>query len=103
MRARSAIGVLLGLTGCATAYAAGPNSAEFDGLHAAQCEDHAARTRNVHCRAIEEEPTEFACRYELPEIGGGWKQHEAIVAIDGDHWIWLDGQTACSISAVSSF
>jgi hypothetical protein len=87
---------------CATVQAAGPTANEFEALHAAQCEDHAARARNAHCKAIEEEPTEFKCRYELPETDGSWKSYEAIVALDGANWVWLDGETRCAISAISS-
>jgi len=55
----------------------------------------------VKCKAIEEEPTEFMCRYKLPEVGGGWKKYVAHVAIDGAKWVWLDGETRCYESAIS--
>jgi len=69
---------------------------------ASNCEDHSARARNVRCTAFEEEPTEYQCRYELPEFGGGWRKYTAIVARDGDNWVWLDGETRCVTSAISN-
>ena len=100
MRKLAAVIVLV--TGCATAHAAGPTPAEFNNLLAAQCEDHSARAKNVRCKGFEEEPTEFACRYDLPEANGSWKRHDAVVAIDGANWIWIDGETRCAVSAISN-
>jgi hypothetical protein len=97
-----AAAALIATAGCATAQAAGPTLAEFSALHAAQCADHVAGVRNLSCQGFDEEPTEFRCRYDLPEFGGGWKKHEAIVGIDGSNWVWLDGETRCSVSAISN-
>ena len=88
--------------GCTAALAAGPTPTEFSALHSAQCEDHAAHTRNVRCRGYDEEPTEFGCRYELPEEDGSWKGYDATVARDGGKWVWLAGETRCSISGISN-
>jgi hypothetical protein len=92
----------VGSSGCATAQVVGPNALEFSALHAAQCEDHAAQAKLLRCSDIEEEPTEYSCRYKLPEASGGWKTYQAIVARDGNQWVWLDGETRCAISAVST-
>lgn len=85
----------------ASAGGVGPTEEEFNAALVANCSDHSARAKAVRCKGIEEEPTEFECRYKLPKVGGGWKKYVAYVAIDGANWVWLDGETRCYESAIS--
>ena len=89
------------LAGPALAHSSGPTERDFNAAMAATCADHSAKAKNVKCREIKEEATEFECRYELPEFGGGWKKYVAYVAMDGAKWVWLDGETRCYESAIS--
>jgi hypothetical protein len=45
--------------------------------------------RSLQCRAFEEEPTEYRCRFKAWAIEGRWKRRTAIVALDGRRWVLL--------------
>ena len=45
--------------------------------------------RSVRCRAFEEEPTEYRCRFQAWAIEGRWKRRSAVVALDGQGWVLL--------------
>lgn len=46
--------------------------------------------RRVHCEDIEEEPTEFACRYEQRDTRGRWRRWSTYLAISGAGWQLID-------------
>ncbi|GAA4752551.1 hypothetical protein GCM10023264_19360 [Sphingomonas daechungensis] len=45
--------------------------------------------RSLRCRAFEEEPTEYRCRFKAWDAQGRWKRHLVIVALDKDKWVLL--------------
>jgi hypothetical protein len=45
--------------------------------------------RSVRCRAFDEEPTEYRCRFKAWDADGGWKRRSAIVALDKEGWVLL--------------
>jgi hypothetical protein len=45
--------------------------------------------RSLHCRAFEEDPTEYLCRFRARAIDGRWRRHSAIVALDRQGWLLL--------------
>lgn len=45
--------------------------------------------QSLRCRAFEEEPTEYLCRFRARAIDGRWRRRSAIVAIDRQGWILL--------------
>jgi hypothetical protein len=45
--------------------------------------------RCVRCRAFEEEPTEYRCRFKAWDAQGSWKRHSIIVALDKEGWVLL--------------
>lgn len=44
---------------------------------------------HIACQSIEEEPTEFACRWRQRE-GRRWRDWESYLALAGDGWIMID-------------
>jgi len=53
------------------------------------------QVRNVSCRAIPEEPTEYSCSFEELCEGSDWQLKETVIAIDGHAWISLDRNPTC--------
>ena len=45
--------------------------------------------RSVRCRAFNEEPTEYRCRFKAWDAQKRWKQHSAIVALGKEEWVLL--------------
>ena len=45
--------------------------------------------RSVRCRAFDEEPTEYRCRFKAWDAEGRWKLRSAIVAQDKEGWVLL--------------
>lgn len=45
--------------------------------------------QSVRCRAFDEDPTEFHCRFRARAKEGRWKRRSAIVALDGHGWVLL--------------
>jgi len=45
--------------------------------------------RTLSCRAFDEEPTEFLCRFQAREPNGTWRKRSAILAMDRDGWVLL--------------
>lgn len=45
--------------------------------------------RSVRCRAFDEEPTEYRCRFKVWEAEGRWKRRSAIVALNKNGWVLL--------------
>jgi hypothetical protein len=45
--------------------------------------------RSIRCRAFEEEPTEFRCRFKAWANEGRWERRSVIVAIDKQGWLLL--------------
>ena len=45
--------------------------------------------RAVRCRAFDEEPTEYRCRFKAWFAEGRWKRGSAIVALDRGGWVLL--------------
>ena len=77
-----------------------PTAADFASAHIAVCDAKgalSARVRGVRCIGFKEEPTEFKCSYKLPERDGSWGRYTAYIAMDGNKWIWLDGETRCAL------
>lgn len=73
----------------------GPSGAELTAaLHAAPqvagpVSFRADTIRSVRCRAFEEEPTEYRCRFKARDADGHWKRRSAIVALDKGGWVLL--------------
>lgn len=57
---------------------------------ASQYEYSVGRIRSLRCRAFEEEPTEFKCRFEAKGPTDGWLERSVIVAADGAEWVLLE-------------
>jgi hypothetical protein len=75
-----------------------PTRSDFASVYTAQCAAkhlNATAVRHVICARIDEEPTEFVCRYEIPSVGHKWQRAKAYIAQDGEKWVWLDGKTRC--------
>ena len=45
--------------------------------------------RSVRCRAFDEEPTEYRCRFKAWDAQGRWKRRSAIIALDKEGWVLL--------------
>ena len=45
--------------------------------------------RSVRCRAFNEEPTEYRCRFKAWDARKRWKQHSAVVALGKEEWVLL--------------
>lgn len=45
--------------------------------------------RSVRCRAFDEEPTEYRCRFKAWDVAGRWKRRSAVVALDKKGWVLL--------------
>ena len=45
--------------------------------------------QSLRCRAFEEEPTEYLCRFRAWAEDGRWRRRSAIVALDRRGWILL--------------
>jgi hypothetical protein len=50
---------------------------------------YTSEVRSLGCRAFDEEPTEFLCRFQSKDSTGAWRARSAIVAADGDGWVLL--------------
>ena len=44
---------------------------------------------SVRCRAFEEEPTEYRCRFKASDADGRLRRRSAIVALGKDGWVLL--------------
>jgi hypothetical protein len=71
--------------GCASAV--GPSQNDLATLLQASLSD----IRGMRCYDIEEEPTEFGCRFDRRGATGAWVQQEIMLAIDGSDWVVIDG------------
>ena len=81
--------------GCTAATAAVPGVAELREALAGNCIGRAPEVRNVRCEGFEEEPTEFSCHFEQRGPGGSWIGAETVIAVDGPHWLTIDGYSRC--------
>jgi hypothetical protein len=79
-----------------TGVGAGPNPHELvDAIRSAPEEvtgpDRSSmrEVRSLRCRAVDEEPTEFLCRFQVRERAEAWHARFAIVASDGSGWVLL--------------
>jgi hypothetical protein len=50
---------------------------------------NAQSVRNIRCDAIEEEPTELSCRFEVRDGKGAWTKQTAIVTYERSGWSLL--------------
>ena len=88
--------VTMALAATTPAALSGPSAADIaTAIHAADPQVSgpvAFRTdtiRSLHCRAFEEEPTEYLCRFQAWATEGRWKRRSAIMALDRDGWVLL--------------
>ena len=45
--------------------------------------------RSVRCRALDEDPTEYRCRFKAWDPQRRWKKHSVIVALGKEEWVLL--------------
>ena len=93
MRRTAAPVLLLGVAmaaACASRAPAGPDAATLTGLIAGARPGAAPQIRAVNCDFIEEEGSEWACRYRERAADGRWVALETWVAMDGAGWTLID-------------
>jgi len=78
-------GLVVSVGACTSPLSPGPTTDEFAALVPGQT------IRKVRCDFIEEEGSEWSCRYERRSSDGRWRGETAVVAIDGGEWIRIDG------------
>ncbi|MBD3729697.1 MAG: hypothetical protein IE933_08335 [Sphingomonadales bacterium] len=50
-----------------------------------------SRIAKLKCSEISEEPGEFPCSWKQERPTGSWHLRSAVVAREGDQWIFIDG------------
>ena len=101
MRLMPLASAFLATGGCVSAQI-GPTAEEFTALLSSECFTETPHLRAFRCKGFEEEPTEFACRYQRQTAGRSWSNEVAVVAMDGPRWIFIDGGSRCAATAHSS-
>lgn len=83
----------IGLLATASA-SIGPTVADFNKLRAEKGES-CPPIRNLQCTVLGD-PTEMKCSWQERFKGKSWTRSEALIAVDGGQWVWLDGGPRCS-------
>ena len=91
MLSRMVLCLAAGLGACATSAPPGPSGAELSALIAGSGRASAPTLRAVRCEFIEEEGSEWRCRYQERASNGRWVPLETYVAVSRDGWILIDG------------
>lgn len=90
-----ALTLLLVLAGCASGPArqTGPSMAELASMLSAKSgkDMPVSRIAKLKCSEISEEPGEFPCSWKQERPTGSWHLRSAVVAREGDQWIFIDG------------
>ncbi|MFC5345782.1 hypothetical protein ACETK8_01935 [Brevundimonas staleyi] len=87
----AAIGALSIVAACASiGDPNGPTEQELARL-IAPSGDLTPSIRAMRCDFISEEGSEWSCRYEARATSGVWVGLSAMVALDGDDWVLIDG------------
>lgn len=86
-----AVPLLALLTGCAPTQPSGPGAAELQSLIAEARSGVTPNVRDVSCKSIAEEGSEWRCRYRERVSDGRWVALETFVAAHGSGWVLIDG------------